>query len=73
MNVLSRIISRNHKILIITKFININLKLIHKIIVINKFIKFIDIIIGHGLILTKKKWKIFFHYNLNLIVISLIH
>ena len=40
--------------------ININLKLIHKITLINKFIKFIDIIIGHGLILTKRDGKFFF-------------
>ena len=41
---------KHHKILIIINIKNINLKLIHKIILINKFIKFIDIIIGHGLI-----------------------
>ena len=38
---------------------NNNFKLIHKIILINKFIKFIDIIIGHGLILTKKMENFF--------------
>ena len=57
-----------HKISIIIKLINIinniNINLIHKIILINKFIKFIDIIIGHGLISTRKNGKFFFiHYN----------